>query len=91
MLMTELITKKRDGGILNKEEIDFMIEGYTKGEIPDYQMSSMLMAMYFRGLDKEEMEQMPEISNRVIEGVKAWATIGADRAMNVVNARPKQK
>ena len=43
------------------------------------------------GLDKEEMEQMPEISNRVIEGVKAWATIGADRAMNVVNARPKQK
>ena len=37
----------------------------------------------------EEMEQMPEISKRVIEGVKAWATIGADRAMNIVNTRPK--
>ncbi len=41
-------------------------------------------------ISKEEMEQMPEISKRVIEGVKAWATIGADRAMNVVNTRPKQ-
>ena len=40
---------------------------------------------------KEEMEQMPEISKRVIEGVKAWATIGADRAMNVVNTRPQPK
>jgi len=40
-------------------------------------------------LCKEEMELMPEICNRVIEGVKAWATIGADRAMNVVNTRPK--
>ena len=42
-------------------------------------------------LAKEEMEQMPEISKRVIEGVKAWATIGADRAMNVVNTRPQPK
>ena len=41
-------------------------------------------------LADEEMEQMPEISKRVIEGVKAWATIGADRAVNVVNTRPKQ-
>ena len=40
-------------------------------------------------LAQEEMEQMPEISKRVIEGVKAWATIGPDRAMNVVNTRPK--
>ena len=52
--MTELIAKKRDGFALSKEEIDFMVEGYTNGEIPDYQMSAMLMAMYFRGLDKEE-------------------------------------
>ena len=41
-------------------------------------------------LSKEEMEEMGEISKRVIEGVKAWATIGADRAMNVVNTRPKK-
>ncbi len=41
------------------------------------------------GLSKEEMEEMPGICKRVIEGIKAWATIGADRAMNVVNTRPK--
>ena len=42
-------------------------------------------------LTKEEKEEMPEVSKRVIEGVKAWATIGADRAMNVVNTRPQPK
>lgn len=41
-------------------------------------------------LSYEEMEQMKEISARVIDGVKAWATIGADRAMNQVNTKPKQ-
>ena len=41
------------------------------------------------GLSQEEMEEMPGICKRVIEGIKAWATIGADRAMNVVNTRPK--
>ena len=40
-------------------------------------------------LSKEEQEQMPDICKRTIEGIKAWATIGADRAMNVVNAKPK--
>ena len=40
-------------------------------------------------LNKEEQEQMPDICKRTIEGIKAWATIGADRAMNVVNTRPK--
>ena len=41
-------------------------------------------------LSSEEMEEMKEISKRVIDGIKAWATIGADRAMNVVNSRPKK-
>jgi len=40
-------------------------------------------------LSKEEAEEMPEICQRVIEGVKAWATVGPDRAMNIVNTRPK--
>ena len=40
-------------------------------------------------LSDEENEQMPEICKRVIDGIKAWATIGPDRAMNVVNVRPK--
>ena len=42
-------------------------------------------------LSKEEMEEMNEISKRVIEGIKAWAVMGADRAMNVVNTRPKKR
>jgi len=77
--MTELIAKKRDGAALNKEEIDFMIEGYTRGDIPDYQMSAMLMAMYFRGIDKEEtvnltmamMHSGDTIDLSAITGVKA--------------------
>ncbi len=54
MRMYDLIMKKRNGGILTTEEIRFMIEGYTKGEIPDYQMSAMTMAIYFQGMNKKE-------------------------------------
>lgn len=54
MRMYDLIMKKRNGGSLTKEEIYFMINGYTKDEIPDYQMSAMMMAIYFRGMNKEE-------------------------------------
>lgn len=58
MQMTELISKKRDGGKLSADEIDFMIRGYTKGEIPDYQMSAMCMAIVFRGMDEDETLNM---------------------------------
>ena len=54
MRMVDLIEKKRDGGILSKEEIDFIIEGYTNGTIPDYQMSAFAMAVYFQGMTDEE-------------------------------------
>lgn len=54
MRMYDLILKKRNGGALEKEEIIWMVEGYSKGEIPDYQMSAMMMAIYFKGLDKLE-------------------------------------
>ena len=54
MRMYDLIMKKRNGGILNDEEIRFMIDGYTKGEIPDYQMSAMMMAIYFKGMNEKE-------------------------------------
>ena len=54
MRMYDLIMKKRNGGKLSKEEIIYMTEGYTKGDIPDYQMSAMMMAIYFRGMDDEE-------------------------------------
>ena len=54
MRMYDLIMKKRNGGELTKEEIYFMIEGYTKGEIPDYQMSAMMMAIYFMKMTEQE-------------------------------------
>ena len=54
MRMYDLIMKKRNGKTLTKEEISFMVMGYTNGEIPDYQMSAMLMAIYFQGMNKEE-------------------------------------
>ncbi len=54
MRMYDLIMKKRNGGALSDEEISFMIESYTKGEIPDYQMSAMMMAIYFKGMTQEE-------------------------------------
>jgi len=54
MRMIDLINKKKYGGALSKEEIDFIIQGYTKGQIPDYQISAFLMAVYFKGMNKEE-------------------------------------
>lgn len=49
MLMTDVIVKKREGEKLSAEEIKFVVDGYTKGEIPDYQMSALLMAILLRG------------------------------------------
>lgn len=54
MRMYDLIIKKRNGMPLSKEEIDYMITEYTEERIPDYQMSAMMMAIYFRGMNEEE-------------------------------------
>ena len=54
MNIVDLIIKKRDGGKLTKDEIDFFIKGVTDSSIPDYQISAMLMAIYFQNLDNEE-------------------------------------
>ena len=57
MLMTDLIAKKRDGGELSAEEIQFMVDGYVRGDIADYQMSAMCMAILFRGMtDRETLD-----------------------------------
>ncbi|MDD7035818.1 MAG: pyrimidine-nucleoside phosphorylase [Firmicutes bacterium] len=51
----DIITKKRDGGSLSEAEIRYLTEGCVSGEIPDYQMAAFLMAVYFRGLNREEI------------------------------------
>ncbi len=54
MRMYDLIVKKRNGQSLSGDEIHFMVQGFTCGEIPDYQMSAMMMAIYFQGMNEEE-------------------------------------
>lgn len=55
MRVDELILKKREGQALTAEEIDFLIKGYVEGRIPDYQMSAWAMAVFFRGMETEEI------------------------------------
>ncbi|MFW5711297.1 MAG: thymidine phosphorylase [Spirochaetota bacterium] len=54
MRMVDLIEKKRNGGRLSAEEIRFFVNGYVDGAVPDYQAAAMLMAIWFRGMDKQE-------------------------------------
>lgn len=54
MRMIDIIEKKRDGKPLSKEEIEFFIKGYTNGDIPDYQASSLAMAIFFQDMNEEE-------------------------------------
>ena len=54
MRMYDIIMKKRNGEKLTPEEIGFFITGYTRGDIPDYQVSALMMAVYFQGMDEEE-------------------------------------
>jgi pyrimidine-nucleoside phosphorylase len=76
--MVDLIEKKRNGHELNKAEIDFIIEGYTKGDLPDYQLSAFAMAIYFQGMTQEErvnltqamVESGDQIDLSKIEGIK---------------------
>lgn len=58
MNIVDLIIKKRDGGKLSKEEIEFFVNGTTDSSIPDYQISAMLMAIYFQNLDTEETSEL---------------------------------
>lgn len=60
MRMVDIILKKRDGGHLTKEEINFFIEGYVKGDIPDYQVSALLMTIVYKGMEKDEIFNLTE-------------------------------
>lgn len=55
MRMYDLIETKKRGGALTEEEIAYMVRGFVDGRIPDYQMSAMLMAIYFQGMNDREI------------------------------------
>ncbi|SMC17365.1 pyrimidine-nucleoside phosphorylase [Clostridium acidisoli DSM 12555] len=58
MRIVDLIEKKKLGNVLTKEEIDFIVNGYTNGTIPDYQISAFFMAVYFKGMNKQEIADL---------------------------------
>lgn len=78
MRMYDIIHKKRDGEALSKEEISFVVKGFTDGSIPDYQMSALSMAIFLRGMTAEETanltlamaESGDQIDLSSIKGVK---------------------
>ncbi|GEN31862.1 pyrimidine-nucleoside phosphorylase [Cerasibacillus quisquiliarum] len=78
MRMYDIIEKKRDGLILSEDEIRYFISGYTNGTIPDYQVSALLMAIYFQGMNQTELAYLTKamvdsgdtIDLSAIEGVK---------------------
>jgi pyrimidine-nucleoside phosphorylase len=71
-----MIHRKRDGEELAPEEIDFLVEGYTNGDIPDYQMSAFLMAVYFSGMSDREVSRLTECMLRSGETVDLSAVPG---------------
>lgn len=78
MRMVDIIAKKRDGNTLTKEEIEFFVTGYTKGDVPDYQASALLMAIFYNDMTPEEsadltmamVESGDQINLADIEGIK---------------------
>lgn len=78
MRAVDIIEKKKHNLKLSKEEIDFLISGYTKGDIPDYQMSAFLMTVYFNGMEPDEIanltqsfvESGDQVDLSEIEGIK---------------------
>lgn len=79
MRMYDVIKNKRDGKELTTEEINFFIDGYVKGEIPDYQASALCMAIYFKGMSNREIADLtfavrdsgPKADFSLVNGVRA--------------------
>ncbi|WP_294500493.1 pyrimidine-nucleoside phosphorylase [uncultured Gemmiger sp.] len=81
MRMYDIIAKKRDGGTLDRAEIAFAINGYVAGDVPDYQMSALLMAIYLRGMTDEETAVLTDVmahSGEMVD-LSAIAGIKADK------------
>ena len=57
----EIISHKRDGKKLTFSELEYFIDGYTRGDIPDYQMAALLMAIFLNGMDEQESDALVKI------------------------------
>ncbi|MDE6615367.1 MAG: thymidine phosphorylase, partial [Lachnospiraceae bacterium] len=64
MIMYNVIDKKKKGGELTREEIEYFINGYVNGDIPDYQVSALLMAIYYKGMSDTELLNLTDIMAR---------------------------
>ena len=79
MRMADIILKKRNGGTLSRDEIAAFVAGYTAGDIPDYQASALLMAIWFRGMTESETAALTEAmagSGKTAD----WSALGSMRA-----------
>lgn len=81
MRLYDIILKKRNGEPLTKEEIRFFIDGYVKGEIPDYQAAALCMAIYFKGMREDETVALTECMARSGDTVdlSAFGTLTVDK------------
>ena len=61
MVMYNVIDKKKKGGELTREETEYFINGYVNGDIPDYQVSALLMAIYYKGMSDTELLNLTDI------------------------------
>lgn len=64
MRMVDIIEKKRNGEALTNDELDYFVSGVTDGSLPDYQISALLMAIYFRGMTEEETIALTKLMSR---------------------------
>ena len=76
MRTVDLIHRKREGEEINNDEIAFLVDGYTNGEIPDYQMSAFLMAVFFKGMSDPEVSALTDLLMRSGEVVDLSAVPG---------------
>ena len=85
MRTVDLILRKRGGDELSVEEIQFLVNGYTSGEIPDYQMSALLMATFFSGMTDRELSALTEA---MIRSGEVLSLVRYSRASKSTSIRP---
>ena len=83
MRTVDLILRKRGGEELSVEEIQFLVNGYTTGEIPDYQMSAFLMATFFSGMTDRELSALTECMMQFGRNPGSLARSPASKSINI--------